>query len=255
MTETRTPGADELRREVEEKYSAAARAVDGARGASCCGPEDIELFGVSRYDAVTVESVPSEALLASLGCGNPTGVAELRAGERVLDLGSGGGIDVILSARRVGESGKVYGLDFVDDMLALARRNAREAGVGNVEFLKGTIESVPLPAESVDVVISNCVINLSLDKRGVIAEIHRVLAPGGRVAVSDVVAEDRLTVEDRGERGGFSECIAGALAEREYRTLLAEAGFTDIEITFTHEVADAMHGAIVRASKPGRCCG
>ena len=189
-------------------------------------------------------------MLASLGCGNPVAVAELREGEVVLDLGSGGGIDVLLSARRVGPTGKAYGLDMTEEMLALARRNAAEAGATNVEFLKGHIEEIPLPAETVDVVISNCVVNLSPDKDAVLAEAFRVLRPGGRLGISDVVAEDRLTPAERAERGDWAGCIAGALSVGEYRTLLADAGFGAVSIDFTHEVADGLHGAIVGAVKP-----
>jgi ubiquinone/menaquinone biosynthesis C-methylase UbiE len=168
----------------------------------------------------------------------------------VLDLGSGGGIDVLLSARRVGDTGKAYGLDMTDEMLDLANRNAAEAGATNVEFLKGEIEAIPLPDESVDVVISNCVINLSTDKLAVIAETFRVLRPGGRVGVSDVVAEDRLAPADRAVRGTFVGCVAGALSRFEYETILSDAGFDQISVTFTHQVADGMHGAIVKATRP-----
>jgi arsenite methyltransferase len=189
-------------------------------------------------------------VLASLGCGNPTAVAELKEGETVLDLGSGGGIDVLLSARRVGPTGKAYGLDMTDEMIALARKNAQEAGASNVEFLKGYIEEVPLPDSSVDVIISNCVINLSTDKPKVISEMFRVLKPGGRVGVSDVVAADDLAVEDRAERGSFVGCIAGALSFAEYTEELTRAGFTDIRIQATHEYVDQMYGAIVKAAKP-----
>jgi arsenite methyltransferase len=177
-------------------------------------------------------------------------VAELREGERVLDLGSGGGIDVLLSARRVGPAGKAYGLDMTEEMLALAGANAAKAGARNVEFLKGTIEAIPLPANTIDVVISNCVINLSTDKPAVFAETFRVLKPGGRIGVSDIVADDTLTAEQRAERGDYVGCIAGALSFAEYRSGLEAAGFTDVEITPTHEVADGMHSAIVRAVKP-----
>jgi arsenite methyltransferase len=194
--------------------------------------------------------MPEGATHASLGCGNPTAVAELREGEVVLDLGSGGGIDVILSARRVGPTGIAYGLDMTDEMLALARRNAQEAGVGNAIFLKGEIENVPLPSESVDVVISNCVVNLSTDKPAVLAEMARVLNPGGRIGISDVVAEDSLTADQRAERGSYVGCIAGALSRGEYEAGLAAAGFRDMSVTFTHEVADRMHAAIVKATKP-----
>jgi arsenite methyltransferase len=185
-----------------------------------------------------------------VGCGNPAAVAELEEGEVVLDLGSGGGIDVILSAKRVGPTGVAYGLDMTDDMLALAQGNAREAGVANVHFLKGVIEAVPLPSESVDVVISNCVINLSVDKPAVLLEIARVLKPGGRIGVSDVVAEDRLSADERAERGSYVGCIAGALSKGEYEAGLQAAGFEDVSVVFTHEVADGIHGAIVRARKP-----
>jgi arsenite methyltransferase len=176
-------------------------------------------------------------------------VAELRLGETVLDLGSGGGIDVLLTAQRVGPTGRVFGLDMTAEMLALAKRNASAAGATNVEFLKGHIEAIPLPAASVDVVISNCVINLAADKAAVLAEIARVLRPGGRVGVSDVVAEDGLGAADRASRGNFVGCIAGALSQGEYTEQLRAAGFADVEITFTHSVADGMHGAIVRATK------
>jgi SAM-dependent methyltransferase len=189
-------------------------------------------------------------LLASLGCGNPTAVAELRPGEVVLDLGSGGGIDVLLSARRVGPAGKAYGLDMTEEMLALGRRNATEAGARNVEFLKGHMEAIPLPAATVDVVISNCVINLSFDKPAVFAETFRVLKPEGRLGVSDIVAEDRLSPADRAERGSYVGCIAGALAKGEYEAQLAEAGFADVSVTFTHQVADGLHSAIIKATRP-----
>jgi SAM-dependent methyltransferase len=189
-------------------------------------------------------------VLASLGCGNPTAVAELHEGETVLDLGSGGGIDVLLSARRVGPTGKAYGLDMTEEMLALARRNAAEAGAGNVEFLKGQIEAIPLPAATVDVVISNCVVNLSTDKPAVLAETFRVLRPGGRIGVTDVVAQDHLTPGDRAERGAWVGCIAGALSKGEYEAQLAAAGFADISVAFTHSVGDGLHSAIIKAAKP-----
>ncbi|NKQ58883.1 arsenite methyltransferase [Amycolatopsis sp. K13G38] len=243
---------DEVREQVRERYAAAAVAVtEGERG-SCCGEGSCspsELTG-GLYGDLSGEELPGEAVLASLGCGNPLAVAELREGETVLDLGSGGGIDVLLSARRVGPAGKVYGLDMTEEMLALARDNARKAGASNVEFLKGHIEAVPLPANRVDVVISNCVINLSVDKPAVFAEMFRVLAPGGRIGISDVVAEDDLTPADRAARGDYVGCIAGALSFAEYRAGLAAAGFTDIGITPTHAAAQGMHSAIVRAVKP-----
>jgi arsenite methyltransferase len=194
-----------------------------------------------------------------LGCGNPMAVAELRAGEKVLDLGSGGGIDVLLSAKRVGPTGFAYGVDMTEEMLTLARANAAKAAATNVEFLKGTIEDVPLPDSAVDVVISNCVINLSTDKPAVLAEMFRVLTPGGRIGISDVVAEDHLTAQMRAERGSYIGCIAGALSRSEYLDGLAAVGFGDAEVVYTHQVAPGMHGAIVRATKPASvdgaaCC-
>ncbi|MEY7977825.1 arsenite methyltransferase [Streptomyces pilosus] len=242
----------DLRETVRERYAAAAvKVTEGST--ACCGQQPVEVddnFGSTLYAADERDVLPAEAVAASLGCGNPTAVAELREGERVLDLGSGGGIDVLLSARRVGPTGKAYGLDMTDEMLALALANAAKAGATNVEFLKGTIESIPLPAHTIDVVISNCVINLSVDKPAVFAETFRVLRPGGRIGVSDVVADDSLTPEQRAERGDYVGCIAGALSFAEYRQGLEAAGFTDIEITPTHQVADGMHSAIVRATKP-----
>lgn len=242
----------ELRETVRRRYAAAAVQV-AEGGTACCGPQAVEVddnFGGALYGADERAELPAEALAASLGCGNPTAVADLREGERVLDLGSGGGIDVLLSARRVGPAGKVYGLDMTEEMLALALANQREAGAGNVEFLKGAIEAIPLPANTIDVVISNCVINLSTDKPAVFAEAFRVLAPGGRIGVSDVVADDHLGAEQRAERGDYVGCIAGALSFAEYRAGLEAAGFTGIEITPTHAVADGMRSAIVRAAKP-----
>ena len=194
--------------------------------------------------------MPAEALAASLGCGNPVMVAALNPGERVLDLGSGGGIDVLLSAQRVGPTGFAYGVDMTDEMLDLARANAARAGATNVEFRKGTIEELPLEDACVDVVISNCVVNLSPDKPAVLAEAFRVLVPSGRVGISDVVAEDHLAPEQRAERGSYVGCIAGALSRTEYLDALSAAGFVDTEVQFTHTVADGMHGAIVRARKP-----
>ena len=206
--------------------------------------------GAALYSAGEQGEVPAEAVAASLGCGNPMMVAELREGETVLDLGSGGGIDVLLSARRVGETGFAYGLDMTDEMLDLARTNAAKAGATNVEFLRGIIEDIPLPHASIDVVISNCVINLSPDKPTVLTEMFRVLKPGGRIGISDVVAEDHLSTDDRAERGSFVGCIAGALSRKEYLDGLAAAGFVDADVTFTHEAAPGMHGATVRATKP-----
>ncbi|MFF4117438.1 arsenite methyltransferase [Streptomyces sp. NPDC001714] len=242
----------DLRETVRRRYAAAAVKVTEG-GAACCGPQQVEVdenFGSTLYAADDRDALPAEAVAASLGCGNPTAVAELRAGERVLDLGSGGGIDVLLSARRVGPAGKAYGLDMTEEMLALALANAVKAGATNVEFLKGTIEAIPLPANTIDVVISNCVINLSTDKPAVFAETFRVLKAGGRIGVSDVVADDVLTAEQRAERGDYVGCIAGALSFAEYRAGLEAAGFTDVEITPTHAVADGLHSAIVRAAKP-----
>jgi arsenite methyltransferase len=250
--------ADELREEVRRRYAESARAASdgsggdgGCGGGSCCadGESDAVRFGEALYDAEQRGELPEAATLASLGCGNPTAVAELREGETVLDLGSGGGIDVILSAKRVGPTGVAYGLDMTDEMLALARKNAADADVANVHFLKGVIEQIPLPADSVDVVISNCVINLSVDKPAVLTEIARVLKPGGRIGISDIVAEDRLRPAERAERGSYVGCIAGALSRGEYQAGLDAAGFEQVSVEFTHAVADGMHGAIVKAVK------
>ncbi len=277
-----TTSDQEIREHVRERYAAAALSVvsgsatsccgpsDGSQSsccgpsdgsqASCCGPADAlsavsdtdesDVFGAALYTPGQTDGLPEEAVLASLGCGNPLAVAELRDGERVLDLGSGGGIDVLLSARRVGPTGFAYGLDMTDEMLELARSNAAKAGASNVEFVKGHIEDIPLPDASIDVVISNCVINLSTDKPAVIAEMFRVLAPGGRLGISDVVAEDHLTPADRAARGSHVGCIAGALSRTEYLDGLTAAGFVDPDVMFTHEAAPGMHGAIVRAVKP-----
>ncbi|WP_425957129.1 arsenite methyltransferase [Xylanimonas sp. McL0601] len=250
-----------LRDEVRDRYAEAARAAQAGQyeessdccgSGGCCGPAGAQVvkFGRDLYDATQVVDLPDTAVLASLGCGNPTAVADLHEGERVLDLGSGGGIDVLLSARRVGPTGFAYGVDMTDEMLELARANAAEAGAANVEFRKGTIEDLPFDDASVDVVISNCVINLSTDKPAVLAEMFRVLAPGGRVGVSDVVAEDGVSPEERAERGSYVGCVAGALSKQEYLDGLAAAGFTSGSVTFTHEVAEGMHGAIVKATKP-----
>ena len=261
---------ENLREEVRIRYAEAANSVlssqtnplillEGANTESCCGPSGCcsgdssigdEPFGASLYATELKDELPDSALLASLGCGNPTAVADLQPGERVLDLGSGGGIDVLLSARRVGETGFVYGVDMTDEMLELARLNANKTDVTNVEFLKGTIEDVPLPDSSIDVVISNCVINLSTDKPQVFAEMYRLLVPGGRIGISDVVAEDHLSPDDRAERGSFADCFAGALSRTEYFTELSLAGFINAEIEFTHETAPGMHGSIIRAQKP-----
>jgi SAM-dependent methyltransferase len=226
--------------------------VDCGCGADCCTSVDENQPGVAAefYSTDERDALPETAVLASLGCGNPIAVAELRPGEVVLDLGSGGGIDVLLSAKRVGPTGKAYGVDMTEEMLALARRNAAQAGAANVEFLKGHIEQIPLPAATVDVVISNCVINLSVDKPAVFAETFRVLRPGGRLGVSDIVAEDHLTPEQRAERGSYVGCIAGALSQTEYETQLAEAGFSEVSVTFTHQVGEGVHSAIIKATRP-----
>lgn len=250
--------SDELRETVRDRYAQAALAVGAEGDGSCCGSScgcsgsEEESFGPSLYGEGERAELPGKAVAASLGCGNPLAVADLAEGDTVLDLGSGGGIDVLLSARRVGPTGKAYGLDMTDEMLVLARANAAEAGARNVEFLKGHIEEIPLPDATVDVVISNCVINLSTDKSAVFAETFRVLKDGGRLGVSDVVAEDHLTPAERAERGEYTGCIAGALSIGEYRDGLVAAGFTDVSVTPTHEVADGMHSAIVRATKPAR---
>jgi arsenite methyltransferase len=254
----------ELRERVRARYAGLAelaasgatcgcgQPVDCGCGADCCTSVDENQPGIGAelYTDTDRSSLPETAVLASLGCGNPTAVAELREGETVLDLGSGGGIDVLLSARRVGPTGKAYGLDMTEEMLALARRNAAQADTHNVDFLKGHIEAIPLPAETVDVVISNCVINLSIDKPAVFAETFRVLKPGGRLGVSDIVAEDRLSPAERAERGSYVGCIAGALSRTEYESGLAAAGFTDVVVDFTHQVADGLHGAIIKATRP-----
>jgi arsenite methyltransferase len=221
---------------------------------SCCGTGSAALDRVGAfgplYGVGESDGLPQKAVLASLGCGNPLAVADLREGERVLDLGSGGGIDVLLAARRVGPTGFAYGVDMTDDMLALARANAASAGATNVEFRKGEIESVPLPDAAVDVVISNCVINLSTDKPAVLAEMFRVLVPGGRVGICDVVAEDHIAEADRSGLGSYVGCIAGALSRSEYLAGLAAAGFADASVTFTHEAAPGIRSAMVRAVKP-----
>jgi len=256
----------ELHEQVRQRYAAAATAVaTGGTNAdalavedACCAPGSCapgpvqvdESFGASLYSSDERSELPAEALAASLGCGNPLAVADLHPGERVLDLGSGGGIDVLLSARRVGPSGFVYGVDMTEQMLALARANAAKAGATNVEFMTGTIEDIPLPDAAVDVVISNCVINLSVDKPAVLAEMFRVLKPGGRIGISDVVSEDQLTPAERAERGSYAGCIAGALSRSEYLDGLAGVGFTDASVTFTHQAAEGMHAAIIRATKP-----
>jgi SAM-dependent methyltransferase len=253
--------ASQIHDEVREHYAKAALSVlEQNAQASCCG--DGCCSGVSCTDpthgseAVTFYSdldradLPDAAVLASLGCGNPIAVADLREGERVLDLGSGGGIDVLLSAKRVGPTGRAFGLDMTDEMLALAQRNAAEANATNVEFLRGRIEAIPLPAGSIDVVISNCVVNLAADKPAVFAEIARVLRPGGRIGITDIVADDALTPAERAERGSYAGCIAGALGVSEFDHGLRAVGLTDVSVTPTHDVAPGMYSAIIRATKP-----
>ena len=238
--------AETIHQDVRSHYAVAARQ---ARAGGCCSGTP-DTIGSELYSALERSELPEAAVLASLGCGNPIAVAELHEGERVLDLGSGGGIDVLLSARRVGPTGRAIGLDMTDEMLALAQQNAAEAGATNVEFVRGHIEAIPLPADSVDVVISNCVINLAADKPAVFREIARVLRPGGRMGVTDIVAEDHLTAAERAERGSFAGCIAGALSFSEFRAGLEAAGLTDISLTTTLAVGDGIVSAIVKASKP-----
>jgi arsenite methyltransferase len=273
-----TPGIKEV---VKQKYGEAALRVTSG-GSSCCGASastGVDPITSNLYDAAQIGALPQEAVLASLGCGNPTALAKLNPGETVLDLGSGGGIDVLLSARRVGPTGKAYGLDMTDEMLALANENKRKSGIENVEFLKGEIESIPLPDNSVDVIISNCVINLSANKDRVLREAFRVLKPGGRFAVSDVVTRGEMHPEIRKSVLLWVGCVAGALEENEYRDKLASAGFEriDVEPTRVYRVEDAREfltgqgidadaiapqvdgkfmSAFVRAVKPGEsCCG
>ncbi|HUG65409.1 MAG TPA: arsenite methyltransferase [Gaiellaceae bacterium] len=247
----------DVREQVRERYAEAARSVSSGCGCGCdcesngcCGDVGAASFGEALYADEDRAGLPARAVAASLGCGNPLAMVKLHEGETVLDLGSGGGIDVLLSGKRVGDTGTVYGLDMTDEMLGLARENAAKAGATNVHFLKGLIEEIPLEDASVDVVISNCVVNLSPEKDKVLAEIARVLKPGGRIGISDVVAEDRLTSSDRAERGSYVGCIAGAMSISEYRDGLAAAGLSGVVVELTHIVADGMHGAIVRATKP-----
>jgi SAM-dependent methyltransferase len=248
-----TAETTELKEVVRQKYGEAALRVTSG-GSSCCGAAPAsnccEPITANLYDASQIGQIPQEALLASLGCGNPTALAQLKEGETVLDLGSGGGIDVLLSARRVGPTGKAFGLDMTDEMLALANENKRKSGIQNVEFLKGEIEDIPLPDNSVDVIISNCVINLSTDRPAVFAESFRVLRPGGRLCITDILAEDHLTPAQRLERGARAGCIAGAPSFTEYRDGLTRAGFTGITITSAQQGGDGLHSAIIRAVKP-----
>jgi SAM-dependent methyltransferase len=271
-----TPGIKEV---VKQKYGEAALRVTSG-GSSCCGASATgggDPITSNLYDAAQIGALPQEAVLASLGCGNPTALAKLNPGETVLDLGSGGGIDVLLSARRVGSSGKAYGLDMTDEMLALANENKRKSGIENVEFLKGEIEDIPLPDNSVDVIISNCVINLSANKDRVLREAFRVLKPGGRFAVSDVVIRGEMHPEIRKSVLLWVGCVAGALEEDEYRDKLASAGFERIQVepTRVYRVEDAREflatqgidadaiapevdgkfmSAFIRAVKPGESC-
>ena len=252
MAPARQPDRDQIRDAVQSRYSGLARAVhagetvtdtDGDAGAFAEG-----CFGAAGYP--NAGELPGGAVRASLGCGNPVAVVDLHPGETVLDLGSGGGIDVLLSARRVGPAGKAYGLDMTEEMLDLARANARQVGAQNAVFLRGQIEAIPLPAGSVDVIISNCVINLSTDRPAVFAECFRVLRPGGRLGISDILAGDDLTAAQRVQRGGQVGCIAGAPSFAEYRDGLTRAGFTGITITATHQVGGGVHAAVIRAARP-----
>jgi arsenite methyltransferase len=281
MTDTTDTTDTNVQAAVQEKYGAIARAIGQTGG--CCGPTPCgcgDPITSNLYSETETQGLPAEAVAVSLGCGNPTALLQLEAGQTVLDLGSGGGIDVLLSAKRVGATGKVYGLDMTDEMLALARKNQRKAGATNVEFLKGTIEAIPLPDHSVDVIISNCVINLSTDKDAVLREAFRVLRPGGRFAVSDVVVRGQVPAAVRRSMELWVGCIAGALEEREYDAKLRAAGFADVEVepwriydiedarSFLTEagldvdrLAPEMKGrfvsAFVRARKPKAesCCG
>jgi arsenite methyltransferase len=246
----------DVRQAVRERYAAAAETAAQRDGGCCAGPiaaspaDETGVFGGTLYATTEADGAPDAALNASLGCGVPTAVADLQEGETVLDVGSGAGADVLISARRVGPGGRAIGLDMTDEMLDLARANAREARVENVEFVKGYIEEMPLAAASVDVVVSNCVINLSGDKARVLQEAARVLRPGGRFAVSDVIADEDMDERTRADMAAWTGCIAGALTEREFTETLRAAGFTDIEVRPTHRVHEHAASAIVRARKP-----
>ena len=248
-----------IREAVRDKYAASARRVaassDCGCGPACCRTEALDPVTSNLYGSDEVATVPGAAVASSLGCGNPTALADLHQGETVLDLGSGGGIDVLLSAKRVGPSGFAYGLDMTDEMLALAERNKAEAGVANVQFLKGEIEDIPLPEAAVDVVISNCVINLASDKGQVLREAFRVLKPGGRFAVSDVVAQGELPADLRSDMEAWVGCVAGALEEGEYRRLLGAAGFADVEIQVTRVYDPRELAASVGDGDGDSCCG
>jgi SAM-dependent methyltransferase len=261
---TTTPDMQRIHEVVRDRYADAALTVlgqDEQAASPCCGADDMDACcppavalepetARSLYTEGELGTIPAAASLASLGCGNPVAVAELLPGEIVLDLGSGGGIDVLLSARRVGPKGYAYGLDMTDEMLELARQNAASAAATNVAFIKGTIEAVPLEDASVDVVISNCVVNLAADKGAAFTEIARVLRPGGRIGITDIVAEDHLSEAQRAERGSYVGCIAGALSMSEFKAGLEAVGLVDVEVRPTHAVAEEMHSAIIRAIKP-----
>lgn len=244
------PDPDALEAAVRDHYAAAAKAAPRCCGGSVLDPSEVDVFGASRYEEGDLGDLPPEVVAASLGCANPVAVADLSAGEVVLDLGSGGGIDVLLSARRVGPSGKAYGLDMTDEMLDLARENQTKSGVTNVEFLKGHIEAVPLPDSAVDVIISNCVINLSTDKGAVFAEAHRVLRPGGRLCVADVVTDGEAALPMTDDLAAWAGCLAGALTRVAYASALEEAGLTEITITDSHPVAGGFTSVLVRARRP-----
>ena len=252
MAELDTPTTEQVRERVREKYAAAATVAAAGAGSGCCSPADTTgVFGSALYADGGEMDAPDAAVSASLGCGVPTAVADLHEGEIVLDLGSGAGADVLISARRVGPAGKAIGIDMTDEMLELARRNAAEAGIENVEFRKGYLEDLPLPDQSVDVVISNCVINLSGDKPKVLAEAARVLRPGGRFAVSDVIADPDMDEQTRADMAAWTGCVAGALTETQFRDALADAGLQDVEVRQTHRVHEHAAAAIIRARKPG----
>src|ERR1700691_5371613 len=250
MAPHRRDDREQVRDAVSARYAGLARAARAGQQVTDNDPGGCAVGGFGAAAYPDAGSVPEGAARASLGCGNPVAVADLRPGETVLDLGCGGGIDVLLRAPRGGPAGKAYGLDMTTGMLDLAREHARQAGAGNAEFLLGQIEAIPLPDSSVDVVISNCVINLSTDRPAVLAEMLRVLVPGGRIGISDVVAADRLSSADRAAAGSYVGCIAGALTRAEYLNGLAAAGFTDASVTFTAQAAPDMHAAIIRAVKP-----
>lgn len=246
---------EQIKQAVKERYGAAARRATASAGccsspdapaaAACCEPAG---FGASAYADLAPDEVPDAARLSSLGCGNPTAIAGLQPGQRVLDLGSGGGLDVLLAARQVGPGGYVYGLDMTDEMLELARANQQQAGVANAEFIKGDIEAIPLPDASVDVIISNCVLNLSADKPSAFREAHRVLAPGGRLAVTDIVAVRPFTEQERADLAAWAGCVAGAITAREYVEGLEAAGFSGVEVIPTHPAGSAAVSAVIRAT-------